>query len=70
MVSLSDGLGVSGDDVETILGLLPKAGLEAASASLRKLANLQELQWNVNSLGLPSLNIPILTSTCDLDGLE
>ena len=55
---------------ESDLGSRPRFGRDAAPAPSLMLATLQELQCKVRSLGLESLNKPILTSTWDLDGLE
>ena len=53
-----------------VWGLRPSAGRDATSAPSRKCAILHADQWKVSNLGLLSLYNPILTSTCDLDGLE
>ena len=56
-------------DVSEFFGRLPRAGRDPSTASGRKYAGLQELQWYVSVRSSPDLNFPIRTVTWDLLGL-
>ena len=63
VVSPGDACPWASPAILALVGGRPNAGLEAAEASERMWAILQQLQWYVSFLSWPLLYFPIMTST-------